>query len=69
MPSFLLSDCDAYTSAIIPCPNAAYKQIRSQATVSIVSPIRGSSAENGIGGITCERVFFGCLVPSPMSRG
>jgi len=37
---FLLSSCDPYTSVIIRCVWTAYKRIRSQATVSIVSLIR-----------------------------
>jgi len=52
LPPFLLSACDPYTSEIIACFPEAYKNFHSWATVSIVSPIRCSSAENGISGIS-----------------
>ena len=51
LPPFLLSAFDAYTSTIIPCVLAGYTRALSSAKVSIVSPIRWSSAENGISGI------------------
>ena len=59
VPPFLLSSCDAYTSTIIPCVLVGYKQIRSSATVSIVSLIRWSSAENGIRGISGKVLLRG----------
>jgi len=49
---FPASADESYTSAIIPCVLDAYKRFLSSATVSIVSPIRWSSAENGISGIS-----------------
>ena len=44
LPPFPASADESYTSAIIPYVLAGYKQIRSSATVSIVSLIRWSSA-------------------------
>jgi hypothetical protein len=52
LPPSLLSGCDPYTSAIIHCYCEAYQRIRSLVTVSIVSPIYYSSAENSIIGIS-----------------
>ena len=49
---FPASADESYTSAIIPCVLGGFKRIRSSATVSIVSPIRWSCAENGITGIS-----------------
>ncbi len=43
-----------YSSAIIPCVCAGYKHIRSQAGVSMVSPIGCDSHENGITGISVQ---------------
>jgi hypothetical protein len=51
MQPFPLSSRDPYTSAIIGCISACYKLFQLWATVSIVSPIRLSSAKNGISGI------------------
>jgi hypothetical protein len=59
LPPFLLSRCDPYTSAIIPCALAGYKRIRSSATVSTVSLIPCSSAQNGIIGISPARTSAG----------
>ena len=56
---FLLSSCNAYTSTIVPCVYRSYKHIRSSATVSTVSPIRCSSAENGISGISGKVLLRG----------
>ena len=52
VPPFPASADESYTSAIIPRVLDAYKRFLSSATVSIVSPIRWSSAENGISGIS-----------------
>ena len=52
VPPFPASADESYTSAIIPCGLATYKRFLSSATVSIVSPIRWGSAENGITGIS-----------------
>jgi hypothetical protein len=49
---FLLSRCDTYTSAIIAYRSAVYKRFELWATVSMVSPVRCSSAQNGISGIS-----------------
>jgi hypothetical protein len=52
LPPSPASQYETYSSAIIPCVCAGYKRIRSQAGVSIVSPIRCRDAENGITGIS-----------------
>ena len=49
LPPSPASDCETYSSAIIACICAGYKHIRSQAGVSIVSPVSPNSIENGIG--------------------
>ena|SRR5271163_629295 len=54
LPPLPASHCETYSSVIIPCVCAGYKQIRSQAGVSIVSLIRCHSRENGISSISAE---------------
>jgi hypothetical protein len=51
-PPFLLSSCHPCTFAIIRYILAGYNGFRTQATVSIASPIPCSSAETGISGIS-----------------
>ena len=52
LPPFLLSSCHPYTLAIIYWSQVTYNEIPPVSRVSIVSPIRYSSAENGISGIS-----------------
>jgi hypothetical protein len=52
VPPIPLYWCDAYTWAIILYPLGGYEHSFSRSPVSTVSPIRCSSVENGISGIT-----------------